>query len=41
LHLEIFKHALDSAVGGSRTRKPLPARDFESLVYTNSTTTAK
>ena len=31
----------DGAQGGNRTRKPVKARDFKSLVYTNSTTCAR
>ena len=30
----------NDAQGGNRTRMPLPARDFKSLVSTNSTTRA-
>ena len=41
---ELIRHFLQNlrigADGGTRTRKPIRARDFKSLVYTNSTTSA-
>jgi hypothetical protein len=36
--LQILSPVIGGSRDGTRTRKPLQARDFKSLVYTNSTT---